>query len=129
MKHISSFDSFINESKKIEDIVQQFKKDPVRTKFVIGSSTEGNLEADKAWVEKTIKSLIDHYFFNSDYYDDLDETDQDLYKQKIENFKKSSIKNFSKFFKQWMEVKSDKWRDEYHLIYNKRDSAKNLIKI
>jgi hypothetical protein len=129
MKTVLSFDSFINESKTIEDIVKQFKMDSVRTKFVIGSSTQGNIEADKAWVEKTIKSLIDHYFFNDDYYDDLDEKDQALYKKKIEDFKKSSIKNFSKFFKQWMEVKSDKWRDEYHLSYNKRDFAKNFIKI
>jgi hypothetical protein len=129
MKTVLSFDSFINESKTIEDIVQQFKMDSVRTKFVIGSSTEGNSNADKEWVEKRIQSMIDHYFFDDDYYDELNTKDQATYKQKIEDFKKSSIKNFSKFFKQWMEVKSDKWRDEYGIVYSKQDSAKNFIKI
>lgn len=120
----------MNESvSSVDDMLNSFVSDPTRYRIEIGSGTMGNNKPDKEWMISKIDEFIHTYFHNDEYHYTLSDADQDKYNKKLEQFKKDSVKNFKKFYDQWMDMKEDKWNSTYQLKSGMYDKAQELIKV
>lgn len=127
---LPTFESFSEGNiSSLDDLLNVFKSNPNKYRMVVGSGTERHNKPDKEWLTNQVESIVDVYFYDEYYEDELSDDDKDKYQDKLEEFKKDIIKNFGKFYKEWMTSEDNREYTDFTFNNKLRDKAKNFIKI
>lgn len=106
MKEFKTYNEFLLEkSSNISDIVKTGS-----FAIEIGSSTQSQRNPSEDDVNSYISQFINHYFFDKDFYSNYTDHEKEYKEWYLKHVKEPFLKNIDKFFKDYVELKSGKYR-------------------